>query len=40
MIRAQIATQTASTGNAVDFIETPRPAMMFVAWPVVDAFAT
>jgi hypothetical protein len=28
---------TASTGSAVAFIDTPRPAMMFVAWPVVDA---
>ncbi len=37
---AQIATQTASTGNAVDFIDTPRPAMMLVAWPVCDAAAT
>ncbi len=30
---AQIATHTASTGSAVDFIDTPRPAMMLVAWP-------
>ena len=37
---AQMATHTASTGNAVDFIDTPRPAMMFVAWPVCDAAAT
>ena len=36
----QIAAQTASTGSAVDFIDTPRPAMMFVAWPVVDDAAT
>ena len=27
--------QTAITGSAVDFIDTPRPAMMLVAWPVV-----
>ena len=32
---AQIAMHTAITGNAVAFIDTPRPAMMFVAWPVV-----
>ena len=30
----------AITGQAVDFIDTPRPAMMLVAWPVVDASAT
>ncbi len=36
----QIAAHTASTGHAVDFIEMPRPAMMLVAWPVVEAFAT
>ena len=36
----KIATQTAITGHAVDFIDTPRPAMMLVAWPVVDAGAT
>jgi hypothetical protein len=30
---------TASTGSAVDFIEMPRPAIMFVACPVVDADA-
>jgi len=34
-----MATQTASTGYAVDFIDTPRPAMIFVPWPVVDASA-
>ncbi len=28
------------TGNAQAFIETPRPAMMLVAWPVWDAAAT
>ena len=28
---AQMATHTASTGSAVDFIDTPRPAMMLVA---------
>ena len=31
---------TATTGAAVDFMDTPRPAMMLVAWPVVDACAT
>ncbi len=36
----QIAAQTAITGMAVDFIETPRPAMMLVPWPVVEAEAT
>ena len=36
----QIATHTAITGSAVDFIDTPRPAMMLVAWPVVEAAAT
>ncbi len=36
----QIAAQTDSTGNAVDFIEMPMPAMMLVACPVVDARAT
>ncbi len=30
---------TASTGSAVDFMEIPRPAMMLVAWPVVEALA-
>ncbi len=29
--------QTQSTGQAVERIETPRPAMMLVPWPVVDA---
>src|SRR5512141_982433 len=36
----QIAAHTASTGQAVAFIDTPMPAMMLVAWPVVDASAT
>ena len=36
----KIATHTASTGQAVDFIDTPRPAMMLVACPVVEACAT
>ena len=27
------------TGAAVDFIETPRPAMTLVPWPVVEAWA-
>src|SRR3546814_10179790 len=35
----QIAMHTAITGIAVDFIEMPRPAMMLVPWPVVDAAA-
>ena len=39
-VRGKIATQTASTGQAVDFIDTPRPAMMLVAWPVTLAAAT
>ena len=36
---AMIATQTQITGHAVERIETPRPAMMLVPWPVVDAAA-
>ncbi len=36
----QIAAHTATTGSAVDFIEMPRPAMMLVPWPVVEACAT
>ncbi len=36
----QIARHTANTGSAVDFIDTPRPAMMLVACPVCDAAAT
>ena len=35
----KIATHTEITGHAVAFIEMPIPAMMFVAWPVVDACA-
>jgi len=35
-----IAAQTNSTGQAVDFIDTASPAMMFVPWPVVDDCAT
>ena len=35
----RIATQTSSTGHAVDRIDTPRPAMMLVPWPVVEACA-
>ncbi len=31
--------QTAITGHAVAFIDTPMPAMMLVACPVVDASA-
>ena len=34
-----MATQTARTGYAVDFIDTPRPAMIFVPCPVVEASA-
>src|SRR5690606_42159710 len=37
--QAQIAMQTAITGQAVDFIEMPSPAMMLVPWPVVEAAA-
>ncbi len=36
----QIAKQMAMTGSAVDFIDTPRPAMMLVACPVCEALAT
>ena len=32
--------QTAITGSAQDFIDTAMPAMMLVAWPVVEACAT
>src|SRR5438067_2496671 len=35
----RIAAHTTSTGYAVDFIDTPSPAMMLVPWPVVDASA-
>ena len=35
----QIAIHTKITGQAVERIETPRPAMMLVPWPVVDACA-
>ena len=31
--------QTKSTGQAVERIDTPRPAMMLVPWPVVEACA-
>ncbi len=34
-----IAMQTNSTGQAVERIDTPRPAMMLVPWPVVEASA-
>ena len=34
-----MATQTNSTGQAVERMDTPRPAMMLVPWPVVDAWA-
>ncbi len=36
----KMARHTSSTGYAVDFIDTPRPAMMLVPWPVVEALAT
>ena len=35
-----MAMQTKITGQAVDFMLTPMPAMMLVAWPVVLACAT
>ena len=35
----QIAMHTASTGNAVDFIDTARPAITLVPWPVCEASA-
>ena len=35
-----MAKQIAITGSAVDFIDTPRPEMMLVAWPVCEAAAT
>jgi len=35
----RMAAQTNSTGQAVERIETPSPAMMLVPWPVVDACA-
>ncbi len=35
----QMARHTASTGAAVAFMETPRPAMTLVPWPVVEAAA-
>jgi hypothetical protein len=35
-----MAKQIAITGNAVDFIEMPSPAMMLVACPVCEAPAT
>jgi hypothetical protein len=35
-----MAAHTASTGHAVDFIDTPRPAIMLVACPVTLAAAT
>ena len=37
---ARIAMHTATTGQAVDFIDTPRPAIMLVACPVTLAAAT
>ena len=36
---AKIAMHTEITGHAVAFIDTPSPAMMLVAWPVVEACA-
>src|SRR6218665_286970 len=35
----RMARQTKITGQAVERIDTPRPAMMFVPWPVVEAWA-
>ena len=35
-----MAAQIASTGSAVDFIDTARPAITFVPWPVCEASAT
>ncbi len=35
----QIAAHTKITGQAVERMETPRPAMMLVPWPVVEAWA-
>jgi hypothetical protein len=35
----RMAMQTKSTGQAVERIDTPRPAMMLVPWPVVEACA-
>ena len=35
----QIAAHDTITGSAVDFIDTPGPAMMLVPWPVVEAAA-
>jgi hypothetical protein len=37
--RRRMAAQTKSTGQAVDFMLTPMPAMMLVPWPVVEACA-
>ncbi|MNT10768.1 hypothetical protein D3C72_1456130 [compost metagenome] len=34
-----MAMHTKITGQAVDRIDTPSPAMMLVPWPVVDAWA-
>jgi hypothetical protein len=34
-----MAVQMSSTGKAVDRMLTPRPAMMLVPWPVVEAWA-
>ena len=36
---APMARQTKTTGHAVERMETPRPAMMLVPWPVVEAWA-
>ena len=35
-----MAAQTDKTGSAVDFIDIPIPAIIFVAWPVSEALAT
>ncbi len=36
----QMARQMTMTGHPVDFMETAMPAMMLVAWPLVEASAT
>ncbi len=39
MYEAMMAAHTNSTGQAVERMDTPRPAMMLVPWPVVEACA-
>ena len=38
-VDAIISFTKVSSGSAVAFIDTPRPAIIFVAWPVAEAFA-